>query len=673
MQKILNFSAARLAVAALFAGIPGLSLASLQVYVSPTGSDSANGLSSSTPVKTLAIAVQIVRNQRAGNMSIPATIDMAPGRYQLTSPVMLLPTESNLTIVGPAGNTAIITGGTQITGWSKFVSPAIKRRLSPAAARAVYSALLPAGNLGVFARRGGAEPGSTFQNLPAELILNGSPMALARYPAAGWVRVSSVGSDGVTATFNGTRSVATANDAWVQGFWSTEWWQTWEPATAAPGRSTIQVGGLASGSPLGPITAGARLAIVNALEDLNQPGQYYVDRPNLRVYFYPPNTLAGAITEISQLDGYLIDAYQTNGLTLKNLVLQGSRGQGVQLFGCTNSGLDTCSVRSTQLEGIVIEAGSNNFVKNSNIHDTGSCGILSIEGDVATLTPGRDLFTNNLISNPGRMENTDRPGIWIRGVGATVTANTITNCPGQAIMINGCNHLVTLNDISHTGQTMNDVGAVYTGQNVLNRGNVVSENIFHDIPPMIAPLTGTPLNVAVYLDDFSSGFSIQDNIFYNVSTGILIGGGRSNTLAGNAFDAVTTPVWIDARGTNWAASFYAAGGSYQQQLAAMTSAEMTLFRATYPDFLNMVTAANPALPAGNVVSNPYFPAMGTGILYLDASTTQPLLQVFSVQYNGNIIFVNAAAGNYTLVPGAQVTTTLPTTAGAVGAAPEIKP
>src|ERR1039457_5043827 len=110
MQKILNFSAARLAVAALIAGIPGLSLASLQVYVSPAGSDSANGLSSSTPVKTLAIAVQIVRNQRAGNMSIPATISLAPGRYQLTSPVMLLPTESNLTIVGPAGNTAIITG-----------------------------------------------------------------------------------------------------------------------------------------------------------------------------------------------------------------------------------------------------------------------------------------------------------------------------------------------------------------------------------------------------------------------------------------------------------------------------------------------------------------------------------------------------------------------------------
>ncbi|MHB8636462.1 MAG: hypothetical protein ACYC96_08310, partial [Fimbriimonadaceae bacterium] len=256
---------------------------------------------------------------------------------------MLYPTDSNLTIVGPVGNTAIITGGVQLTGWTKSIPAAIKRRITAAVAGALYTTLLPSGNLGVFSRRGGAEPGVAIQNLPAELLMNGKPMSLARFPVTGWARVTSVATDGVTATLNMVRRVATANDAWVQGFWSTEWWQTWEPATGAPNVSTIQVAGLASaGVPMGPIHVGSRLAIVNALEDLSQPGQYYVDRPNRKVYFYPPSPIGGSLTEVSMVDGYLINGYQTSGLTLKNLVLQGSRGQAVQLYACTNSGLDGC-------------------------------------------------------------------------------------------------------------------------------------------------------------------------------------------------------------------------------------------------------------------------------------------------------------------------------------------
>ncbi|HLK15893.1 MAG TPA: right-handed parallel beta-helix repeat-containing protein, partial [Fimbriimonadaceae bacterium] len=570
------------------------------------------------------------------------------------------------TIAGPSGNGAILDGSVPVTGWSKFISPAIKRRLSPAAASAVYSALLPSGNLGAFSRRGGAEPGTTFQNLPAELLMNGAPMSLARFPATGWLRAASVAGDGVTVTLPSARRVAASNDAWVQGFWSTEWWQTWEPMTGAPSRTTVQVAGLTSGSPLGPVANGARLAIVNSLEDLNQPGQYYVDRPNSRVYFYPTSSINGSFMTMTQLDGYIIDAYQTNNLTLKNLLIQGSRGQGVQLYGCTNSGLNGCMVRSTQLEGVVISSGSGNFVKNSVIQDTGSCGIMANEGNVASLTVGGDQFVNNTLLNPGRVENTDRPAIWIRGVGSTVSWNTITNCPGQAIMIDGCYHLVMQNDISHTGQTMNDVGAVYSGQNIFNRGNVVSQNIIHDIPPVIFPQSGNPLSVGVYLDDFGSGYSIQDNIFYNVSTGVLIGGGRSNNVGGNAFCSVQTPVWIDARGTNWAASFFAPGGRYQQQLAAASPAQMNLFESVFPDFLSMVTASNPALPQGNVVSNPYFPSAGIGVLYLDA-TAQQLLQVLSPLYNGNAIFVSPSTGNFSLVPGAQVSTYLPNGAGSSGA------
>ncbi len=84
MQKLSNNGAARLAAATILGVIPGLSFANLQVYASPTGSDAFNGLSASTPVKSISTAVQIVRNQRGNNPSTPATINLAAGRYQLS-------------------------------------------------------------------------------------------------------------------------------------------------------------------------------------------------------------------------------------------------------------------------------------------------------------------------------------------------------------------------------------------------------------------------------------------------------------------------------------------------------------------------------------------------------------------------------------------------------------
>jgi hypothetical protein len=289
-----------------------------------------------------------------------------------------------------------------------------------------------------------------------------------------------------------------------------------------------------------------------------------------------------------------------------------------------------------------------------------------MEGDIPTLTSGGDVFNNNSISDAGRMEQTCRPAIWLRDVGATASNNTILDCPGQGIMYEGCNHTITGNDISHTCTTMNDVGAVYTGQNILDRGNVVSMNIIHDIEPVVTPRSGSPLVVGVYLDDLDCDNTIENNIFFNLDIAVLIGGGSCNTVYGNAFDSVTTPVWIDARGMSWDTAYYAAGGSYQTQLSAMTPTELTLFETTYPSFLSMINAANPALPANNVVSNSYFPTPGLSIFYLDPTYTQSLLQVINSLFNGDTIFVNPAQGNYNLVSGANVTTTLPGSAGAVG-------
>ena len=57
---------------------------------------------------------------------------------------------------------------------------------------------------------------------------------------------------------------------------------------------------------------------------------------------------------------------------------------------------------------------------------------------------------------------------------------------------------------------------------------------------------------AVYLDDDMSGWTITNNTFINCQTGVVIGGGRRNTVKGNYFERCDVAQHIDNRGMDGA-------------------------------------------------------------------------------------------------------------------------
>ncbi len=101
-------------------------VAATQVYVATDGSDRSDG-SKEKPLATVAMALRQIREMRRLNdvsISKGASIIVGEGVYQLTEPIFIRPedsgTEASPTIITSAGkNNAILSGGIRVNGWRK--------------------------------------------------------------------------------------------------------------------------------------------------------------------------------------------------------------------------------------------------------------------------------------------------------------------------------------------------------------------------------------------------------------------------------------------------------------------------------------------------------------------------------------------------------------------------
>ena len=97
---------------------------SVEIYVDPKLGSDENPGTSSQPVKSINIAVQLMRLKRArleGDVS--GIIYLKPGRYQPKKPINLTPDDSNLAIIGSGTDSTIISGAKEYTlRWEQYNS-----------------------------------------------------------------------------------------------------------------------------------------------------------------------------------------------------------------------------------------------------------------------------------------------------------------------------------------------------------------------------------------------------------------------------------------------------------------------------------------------------------------------------------------------------------------------
>ncbi len=498
-----------------------------ELHVATGGSDIAAG-TSSQPFATLERARDELRKLRAaGQLAEGARVVVHGGVYELAAPFQLTAVDSGTAevpvIFGAAsGEEVRLIGGHTLEG-DQFVPVTDKRlvdRLNPEARDHVVAIELAA--LGV--RDLPAYP-TRFRGAPAvpELFFNDCRMQVARWPNQGWATIARIVESGARPRDGDTSGrpgiFEYAEDApgrwdvsagvWLNGYWCYDWHEETirvGSIDSATRRITLAEPAIYSIMPGNP--SPRRYRALNVLEELDAPGEYYLDYAGNQLLFWPPEPLSGARCLLSTLHAPCIRLDEVSHVRLQGLVVEATLADGVLVTGGSDVRIEGCTVRNTRQLGIRIEGGTRHSVQSSDISDTGSGGISLSGGDRKTLVPGEHEVVNCHIHHYSALQLTYANALLIAGVGHRAAHNLIHDAPHQAIGIHGNDHLFELNVVHHICLETDDCGAYYKGRNPSCRGNVVRHNFWYDI--------GSPMghgNAAIYFDDGDGGDVVTGNVF----------------------------------------------------------------------------------------------------------------------------------------------------------------
>ena len=167
--------------------------------------------------------------------------------------------------------------------------------------------------------------------------------------------------------------------------------------------------------------------------------------------------------------------------------------------------------------------------------------------------------------------------------------------PHIAIGFTGNEQTIEYNEIHSAVFQSNDAGAIYTSppdETWSMRGHKIRYNYLHNIHGFEGKGC-----LGVYLDDCFSSADISSNIFYDVATAILIGGGRDNLMTNNLFINCGRAFSIDARGLGWAKGV----GNFATKELIDLNYKQPPWSVRYPELLNILED-EPLAPKGNVMA-----------------------------------------------------------------------
>ncbi|MEA3400043.1 MAG: right-handed parallel beta-helix repeat-containing protein [Armatimonadota bacterium] len=546
--------------------------AQAELFVAPGGSDENPG-TIHEPFATPQRAAEAVRELKAvdGLPDGGVTVWLRGGTYFLDEPLSLDADHSGsdgspVVFRARQGEEAVLSGGRLVPAeaFSPVTDETVLQRLVPEARGQVLEADLSA--LGVTNYLEDLPPrfrGFTNEHpMLLEVFCNGERMQLARWPNEGFAHFDEIVDFGSglrdregperpgVFTYEGDRPERwrVEDGVWLQGYWARAYLCT----AVKVGSIDTETGQITLAVPLhyGLDTWGAkRFFAFNLLEELDSPGEWYLDRRRGVLYFWPPAPPDESTIVVSMLTEPVVRMQDASHVTLRDLTIECGRQDAVSIKGGTGSRVVGCTIRNVGRHGVEIAGGTEHGVIGCDIHHTGYGGVRMSGGDRRTLAPAGHFAENNHVHHTSVIRRTHAGAIRLSGVGCRASHNLIHHEPHTAVWYRGNDHLMEFNEIYYTSTETTECGVFYTGRNWTYRGNVIRHNYVHHINDS---LEGSPTSVnVVHLDDAVSGTTFEGNLCYLCGRGVSICGGPDNIVENNIFVDCKVGVSLGARGIQW--------------------------------------------------------------------------------------------------------------------------
>ncbi|MDY3929922.1 MAG: stalk domain-containing protein [Clostridia bacterium] len=503
----------------------------LTYYVSPSGNDNNRGTIES-PFKSLDRAKLAARD----NKECAVDIVMKGGTYYLNNSIVFNADDTRsddapLKVSAADGENVRFIGGKSIDAskFTKVIDGEILSRLPVSVRGKVYSVNLDElgeYNLG-YMKQYGTYYGNGTQ-IP-DIYVNGRKMNCARWPNENYTKVGTVLNMGSVDTKAGQKPAnmvgatikysddriarwANAEDGWLFGYWT----YNWDSSSLKIKNIDIENKTITTedSSTFG-VSEGQRYYAFNMIEELDSPGEWYIDRNTHILYYYPNCDLENTDMIISQIDR-MFDINSCKNITFKGLSIESSKEFNVFI----GENAENIVFRGCSIKGGIIPVyinGKNNGIINCDVYDAGfDC--CQIYGGIADNNDFE--LCNNFVINCDIHDFGQRIlsgcGIRMGGQGAIAQHNRIHDGPAWGIGCGGFLQKIQYNEIYDVVLESSDSGAIYCGRDSRHRGMDISYNYIHDVYGTYG--VNDAFFIGVYLDDYEAGIKVTNNVFKNVST-----------------------------------------------------------------------------------------------------------------------------------------------------------
>ena len=154
------------------------------------------------------------------------------------------------------------------------------------------------------------------------------------------------------------------------------------------------------------VADGGRVVLKNILEEIDSPGEWYVDGKTM--YYYPPHTLTSDDTlEIATLSSSMVNIsgasnFAIEGITFEKNANAKTSNHGVNITNGDNVTIKDCAMKDLGAWGINHSGTTNLTIDGCVMNNLGLGGITTSSGNNTELTSGNAVIKNSHISDIAR-------------------------------------------------------------------------------------------------------------------------------------------------------------------------------------------------------------------------------------------------------------------------------